>query len=1111
METAENTAGAKLTIKITVIRGNNLTGKKADDFQSFVKVEFDGLVLGESDKKQVDPVGKCVDYDFTCCLQSSSDAQTLSNITHKPIILTVTEVLPEEKKVEAKTAVLGQAVVDLLPLLQGQCSFSSTVPLNPVTNTPLKELQGSSSKSVEAAFRARQKLVDSQVSLMSKTKQSTLDVCVSVSDPLLSEAELSVCNLLRVTVETAYSVPESWMLLSGPAPCTYTAALEVPLTVEEDQVLVFCEGALKVGGQKEESGRPRKRPHQALLVPGNHFLPAAFFQAEPIEQEDGELTDLEDREFRNESETTKNRVSWDTEICCFLDAGGNTRLRQRINESRLWPVEITRSLAPLAKAAETKLLAEESPEIPFHGVAFVDMGRLLYPGVSRIRGAYSIQSFSEAEMLKKAKRSDSVLKEQAKAAAKLVQARAGSATGSCKAKAGKNLNGSPKGAKDSKDAAKKHPGGQSRMAAVGSVTDSLNETELPHVDTEGNMYAEARTYIIIEIALDKPLVPKTSPEDLARRVKELIPPRSPLPAGPSRAERAVLDFHRQISNVVTSVSDQFKALFGTGCKSSEDCSREQIKVQLMGALNESGRYFAFKEQMKHAVVRIVRDTMQQKEPFAEPQELRTFVSKLYAYLVDEMHIALNKIYSDDTNDDSTDEIQLSSSQLRHFAREALLTGDYQQAINYYQELVVRHPSEASYKCEWGSLYMLTGDYMKAKECFHDAVSIQQTHQPSLMLCGVLAAKFEHYEEAQTFLEQATTVGPPTVVAWTLLGLLHESQNKSILAERAFLEARKLLRAKEAKEQTPREEEKKERTKDREEINEKAKDEQEEEHVAAPACQSPPVEQDPDCGDQVAGPQEEPLAQSVSSRPAPAKLSSTIYTETVDFLLQNFALQMAEYALSQELLLSDGGCSVSYLLHLAQLQLLRGDYCNAVASLKEAMFHNNQDVDVWALDGHCHYLRGAFRDAQESYERSLNFLQQPSDSHLILLRLGSIYLEQGKFEQAKLVYVQACEQSPSCLTWLGLGAACYRLEELSIAEEALTEANHLNNQHAEVWAYLSLTCLRSGRQQEAERFHKYATRFNLQRKSLLKEFNELKDQLRFGHLVSCFGTSSGAVV
>ncbi|XP_030270665.1 cilia- and flagella-associated protein 70 isoform X3 [Sparus aurata] len=1079
MDTPENTTGTKMTIKIS--RGNNLQGKKADSCQTFLRVEFDGTELGESDKMQVDPVEKCVDFDFTCSFHCPNDARALSDISHKPIILTVTELLPEEKKVEARTAVLGQAVVDLLPLLQGQCSFSSTVPLNPVTRSSAKEIQNSSSKDF-------------------KPQPSTLEVCVSVSDPMLSEAELLASNLVTVTVETAYSLPESWMLPSGPVPFTYTAALEVPLTAEKDQVLLFCEGQIKAGGQREEKGRQRKRPHQALLVPGNHFLPDALFQAEPIYEEDGELTGLEDQEFRNEAETTKSRVSWDTEMHCFLDAGGTTRLRQTIAENRLWPVEIMRSSTSLAK------IAEENPEIPFHGVAFVDVGRLLYPGVSHIRGAYSIHPFSEAELLKKAKRSVSVLKEQAKGAADLGKPRVVSAAGSNKGKAGKHLDGNNKGARDSKEAAKKQPHNQSRIA--GSVTDSLTEHELPHVNTERNTYVEARTYIIIEIALEKPLVPKTSTEELARRVKELIPPRPPLPAGPGRAERAVLDFHRQIGNMETMVFEQCNELFGTVWEVSGDCSWKQKQAELRGALNVSGRYFTYKEQLKHAVVRIVRDKMQHTEPFTNPQELQAFISKLYVYLVEEMHIALNET-SDDVSNDSLTEIQLSASQLRHFAREANLTGDYQQAVQYYQELVVREPSEPSHKFEWGSHYVLIGDYMKAKECFHDAVSIQQAHQPSLMMCGVLAMMFEHYKEAQTFLERATQIDPPSVVAWTLLGLLHESQNESILAERAFLEARSQLRAKEAKKQTWKEEVKKDREKDKEETNEKEK--QEEEEKATPACQSPTVDQNPKCADQDAGAQETPPAQSVSSRSAPSEVSSTICTETVQFLLQNNALQIAEQALSQELLWSLGSCSVSYRLHLATLQLLRADYCSAATSLREAMSDSNQDADVWALLGHCHYLQGAISDAQESYERSLNSLQQLSDSHIVLLRLGSIYLQQRKFEKAKVVYLQACEQSPSCLTWLGLGTAFYRLDELSLAEEAFTDANHLNNQNAEVWAYLSLICLRSGRHEEAEQFYKYATRFNLQNESLLKEFSELQDQLRVSRLDLCFGTSSEAGV
>lgn len=59
-----------------------------------------------------------------------------------------------------------------------------------------------------------------------------LEVTVSVSDPVLPKAELASSNLLRVTVETAYSVPDSWVPVPGHPPSTFTAALEVPLTAE---------------------------------------------------------------------------------------------------------------------------------------------------------------------------------------------------------------------------------------------------------------------------------------------------------------------------------------------------------------------------------------------------------------------------------------------------------------------------------------------------------------------------------------------------------------------------------------------------------------------------------------------------------------------------------------------------------------------------------------------------------------------------------------------------------------------------------------------------------------------------------------------------------------
>ncbi len=49
----------------------------------------------------------------------------------------------------------------------------------------------------------------------------------------------------------------------------------------------------------------------------------------------------------------------------------------------------------------------------------------------------------------------------------------------------------------------------------------------------------------------------------------------------------------------------------------------------------------------------------------------------------------------------------------------------------------------------------------------------------------------------------------------------------------------------------------------------------------------------------------------------------------------------------------------------------------------------------------------------------------------------------------------------------------QLGELSEAEDALAEANVLNNTDPEVWAYLSLVCLKTGRELEAEQAYKYA--------------------------------------
>uniref|UniRef100_A0AAV2KW89 Uncharacterized protein n=1 Tax=Knipowitschia caucasica TaxID=637954 RepID=A0AAV2KW89_KNICA len=406
METCQTPAeGSAHTVTVRVTRGNRLKGSRAE-FLSFVKVEVDGVVLGESEKKPRNPSENCHQYDFSCSFSCPREAQAIAQLASTLIIVTVFEFLPEEKKA-ARTTVLGQAVLDCLPLLQGQTHFSSRVPLCSGAARQNKVLDSTIDSSREAGAST----VRAGLKWMIKP---TLEVAVCVSEAMVCGASLGGCNLLKVTVETAFSVPEAWTLPSAPA-ASYTAALELPLTAQKCQTLVFSDGALKAGGEREEKGRQKRRPPLPQLLPENTVVPGAFIQPGSMEDEDGELTGPADRCFRKSAESHKPRVGWDQERSCFLSAEATHRLRETITKCSLWPLEIMRSsAAPLA--------AEEVPEILFHGLVFVDVSRLLFPGARGLRGAFCVQPFSEQLLCNKwsvwqTQRRESVLKEHLRALA----------------------------------------------------------------------------------------------------------------------------------------------------------------------------------------------------------------------------------------------------------------------------------------------------------------------------------------------------------------------------------------------------------------------------------------------------------------------------------------------------------------------------------------------------------------------------------------------------------------------------------------------------------------------------------------------------------------------
>ncbi|XP_028940742.1 cilia- and flagella-associated protein 70, partial [Antrostomus carolinensis] len=509
---------------------------------------------------------------------------------------------------------------------------------------------------------------------------------------------------------------------------------------------------------------------------------------------------------------------------------------------------------------------------------------------------------------------------------------------------------------------------------------------------DGQQYVEAGTFLVMEIKLDKALVPKRSREELAKRVKQMIPPRPPLPPRTTGAKKAVEDYHNHVTSIAAAVLNEYHELFGKQLPdwgAIDHQTLEEQKRQLNFELNTSGKYFAFKEQLKYAVVKIVREKYLKTTAFETQEHFQEFLSELYVYLVDQMHIALNQLLSKDAAV-PTPPSRVTEEQLWLFAREAEVNKDYKLASFYHQQRLAQDQHNIQYWLDYGAFCLLLKDTTKARECFHQALSLDPHHLQSLLLSGIVAVMLQNHEDAEIFFEDACCLEPSSIVAWTLSGLFYELQGNNIQAEMAFREARKLLQAQLAREKS---------------IAEAAEGEEKKKHISAAGVRSPspgseehlPEEVPDGSADKLPEvmeePEEEAALKASSSGSGLSQPPCTIFMKAVEFLMKVNAIQFVHRALAHELLSLQGSASCAYYLALAQTSLLREDFSKCEECLYEAVRIDYMNPNVWAQKGHLCYLKKDFGKAKECYERTISFVEDAEDLHFVCLRLGSIYLEE----------------------------------------------------------------------------------------------------------------------
>mgnify|MGYP001088324820 FL=1 len=203
---------------------------------------------------------------------------------------------------------------------------------------------------------------------------------------------------------------------------------------------------------------------------------------------------------------------------------------------------------------------------------------------------------------------------------------------------------------------------------------------------------------------------------------------------------------------------------------------------------------------------------------------------------------------------------------------------------------------------------------------------------------------------------------------------------------------------------------------------------------------------------------------------------SMWLQLAHYLLPLNTAMLVKHALQMETTQHSKSCEVHVLY--GRLYFQHEDHIRAEEHFQEASALNTLDADPWLYLGHCYYAQGRVDEACDAYNRALSVRNAPQDS-LLHYHLGQLYIQKQQFELACDNYLLATKIWSCGIHWLGLGISYYHLKDFDRAEQALAEANVLDNQNGVVWGFLALVALVQGRHGDARRAFLEAMRLNLE--------------------------------
>ncbi|KAH6577787.1 hypothetical protein BASA60_003863 [Batrachochytrium salamandrivorans] len=473
--------------------------------------------------------------------------------------------------------------------------------------------------------------------------QRTAPECVVevlLSRPLLSHNDFINGNFVNLHIDSVYPVPDEWNVKESSEKdlnsniFTYCINLTLPNEIGGERVVSILNGSLVACETPPLIDPYNNTPHTITLTDTR--------KEQGIMESTGQTTSstvlqtITDTEHNTIKPKETKRVSWASSVVVYIGPIALDRIRQKAIEKRPLELEFTRTLMTKFTSVVDTFASK------YHGKANIDVSMLMYPNIIGIKGRFPLDAVNSNE----------------------------------------------------------------------SIAQTSNLLSEPHMLQKGvkdtsNLYHNINSAISMELILSAPLIDKKKLKAITKSVGDFIPKRY-IPETllfEKRSKQAKDDYRTKINEIVYILVKEYRETLrmeaNLQAKDSdvssvrEEKDEQQRKKLFMYHLTKSGAYFRFKEELKSSVVQIFERyelRFLRKSPFASKAEQQLFMSEAYVYLMDQMHVSIDKIFTKKQEKyiDPTIDFQKDLCTLKEYADAAEKNGQLQISTKYHLERVAKY-------------------------------------------------------------------------------------------------------------------------------------------------------------------------------------------------------------------------------------------------------------------------------------------------------------------------------------------------------------------------------------------------------------------------------------